>query len=425
MAFVAPPIARAQNTMRAAPTSASDSARAVTDSLAERLRRAEEAIELLRQQLATQAEQEVHTVSRTQFEIFGRVLTNGFYNSGRVNVVDVPGFVLPDAGSALPRGSVSGAIRQSLIGGSVSVRDVLGGRFTGDMTVDLFGATQSNPSRTFPQLRLRTARGVLTWRHAEVLVGQDNPLVMGLNPVSIASVGIPDFVNAGNLWLWLPQFRVGADVGERVRVGVQLAVLAPGSGEAAGANDPDPADIAERSKRPFVQARLHVKWGADERAGDVGIGLHRGWYATTGDSLLTSEAVAADAKVPIGRWLQFRAEAYRGKLLRGLGGGGISQNFGQPATPDGVGVPIRDRGARAQLDLRPVPLWEIGAGCGIDDPDDDDRPVRLKNVACEGHAIVRPAGPLVVGLEYRHLATTYASGVLKSEHVNLAVGFEF
>src|SRR6185295_17293847 len=73
-----------------------DSAAALRDSLEERLRRAEEAIELLRRQLATQAASEVRTRSRVQFEIFGRVLVNTFYNSGRGNVVDVPQFVPAD-----------------------------------------------------------------------------------------------------------------------------------------------------------------------------------------------------------------------------------------------------------------------------------------------------------------------------------------
>src|SRR5437868_12529010 len=62
-----------------------DSATTSRDSLEERLRRAEEAIELLRRQLATQAASEVRTRSRVQFELFGRVLVNTFYNSGRGN----------------------------------------------------------------------------------------------------------------------------------------------------------------------------------------------------------------------------------------------------------------------------------------------------------------------------------------------------
>ncbi|HZM25734.1 MAG TPA: hypothetical protein VFB89_00050, partial [Gemmatimonadales bacterium] len=138
-----------------------DSATTSRDSLEERLRRAEEAIELLRRQLETQAASEVRTKSRVQFEFFGRVLVNTFYNSGRGNVVDVPQFVLTDAGAPTRDGSFSAAVRQSLVGGAIHISSVLGGRFTGDLALDLFGATQSNPSRTLPVVRLRTARAIL------------------------------------------------------------------------------------------------------------------------------------------------------------------------------------------------------------------------------------------------------------------------
>jgi hypothetical protein len=38
---------------------------------------------------------------------------------------------------------------------------------------------------------------------------------------------------------------------------------------------------------------------------------------------------------------------------------------------------------------------------------------------------MRPAGPLLVGLEYGRMETTYAAGMVADDHVNLAMGFEF
>jgi hypothetical protein len=68
----------------------------------------------------------------------------------------------------------------------------------------------------------------------------------------------------------------------------------------------------------------------------------------------------------------------------------------------------------------------MGAGCGVGDPDDDNLPAaRLRNLACEGHVTARPGGPLLAGIEYRRLRTTYASGPASASHVNLAAGFEF
>ncbi|HEU5169605.1 MAG TPA: hypothetical protein VFU46_03655 [Gemmatimonadales bacterium] len=409
-----------------------DSSAVSADSLAERLRRAEEAIELLRRQLASQAESEVRTASRVQLEVFGRVLLNSYHNSGRANLVDNPQFVLPDGSSPLEPGSFGVAIRQTLAGGAVSVSDVAGGTLMGDLVIDLFGAAQSNPSRSFPQLRLRTARAILAWDRAEILAGQENPLFMGLNPVGLAAVGTPAFVGAGNLWLWLPQLRLSGDVGDRIRLGLQAAVLAPASGEPAGAADPDPADLAERTGRPFLEGRLRLRWGEHETAGEIGVAGHLGWYAAQGTGVpigpeyehLRSEGISVDARVPLTRQVELRGEVYRGKLLRGLGGGAIGQNFGM-ADAAGERRIILDTGGWAQLVVRPHTLWEIGAGVGIDDPDDDDRPLRRRNTAWAAHVAVRPAGPIVAALEYRRMETTYDAGEFANDHLNLALGFEF
>ena len=137
-----------------------------------------------------------------------------------------------------------------------------------------------------------------------------------------------------------------------------------------------------------------------------------------------SWAVAADLLAPLGP-LTLRAELYRGRLLRGLGGGGIGQNF------DASGAPLLDQGGWAQLDLRATPAASLGGGCGVADPR-ARRPatgaLRTRNVACEAHLLFRPAGPLFVGIEARRMETTWvAAGDRKfvSDHFNLALGFEF
>lgn len=241
-----------------------------------------------------------------------------------------------------------------------------------------------------------------------------------MNPVSLAAVGTPDFVTAGNLWLWLPQVRLGVETSGPVRFGIQGAVLAPTSADPAGVFDTD-NDIAEKSSRPFVQGRVHMRWGSDEMAGDIGAGVHRGWFAATGDSLLTSEAWTVDAIIPLAKWLELRGEGFDGKALKGLGGGGIGQGFGLG------GVPVRTHGGWGQVNLRPGTHVVLGGGYGFDDPRDEDLAPgsRLKNVATEGHIHFRPGGPLVFGFEYRRIETTYASGKIANDHLNLAIGFEF
>ena len=402
----------AQDTTRSAPVS--------VDSLAERLRRAEEAIALLREQMATQAESQVQSASRVHVELFGRVLVNGFHNSDSTNNSDVPQFAAPSGGRS--QGGLGGAIRQTSLGVRVDVSRVLGGHFDGELHSDFFGGQQpSVGGRHFPIFRIRTARGILTWNRAELLFGQEVPLVAGLNPVSVASFGTSEFATAGNLWLWLPQVRGTWIISQRGRVGIQGAVLAPTTGDPVGTFDTG-LDPAERSNRPYLQARIRTQWGDEDSRGEIGFGVHKGWLRRTDGSLVSSDAVAFDARVPLGSHVEVRAEAYSGQALRGLGGGGIGQNLTT------TGDPIKDRGGWGQLILRPNTLLELATGCGTGDPKDvSGLPAgRQKNVACEAHLTTHPGGPVVASFGLRQHRTTYqATGVAKNTHLNLAFGFEF
>jgi hypothetical protein len=400
---------------------AQDSTKAKTDSIAARLDRAEEQIRLLQQELADESQTRVTTRSHIALELTGRVLVTGFSNSRRVNNVDDPQFVRPDTASGLPQGGAGMAIRQTSLGLAVNAPEVFGGSFHGDLDVDFYGGQQpSTGGRTFPLLRLRTARAMVKWTHGELMIGQDAPLIASGNPSSLAALGTPDFAGAGNLWLWLPQVRAGVETGGAVSLGIQGAVLAPTSGDPANVFDTDD-DVAEHSSRPYLQGRVHVRWGSDEMERDIGIGVHQGWLATKGDSLLTSSAIAVDFKLPLTSWLELRGEAYSGQALKGLGGGGIGQGTGLN------GVPVHDEGGWAQVNFKPSLRVMIGAGYGLDDPRDADLALgsRLKNVAREAHVQVRPGGPFVFGVEYRRLETSYSTGVLAADHLNLSAGIEF
>ena len=398
---------------------ASDSGRAAADSLAARLRRAEEAIALLQQQLAEQASSGVTTHSRIQLELTGRVLVHAFRNDRRVNNVDDPQFVRPDSAAALPAEGLGLAIRQTTLGLVVTSRDVLGGRFAGDLDVDFYGGQQpSSGGRTFPLLRVRTARGAVKWSNGELMVGQESPLIAGLNPVSPAAIGTPGFVTAGNLWLWLPQVRASVETGGPLNFGLQAAVLASTSGDAVGLFDTD-ADAAERSGRPATEARVRIRWGEDGPPSEIGCGGHLAWIALPG-ALARTDALACDARVVLGP-VELRAEGYTGRGLRGLGGGGISQNLSR------TGSPLEDSGGWGQVNVEANSLVRVGAGCGVDEPRQSDVSIggRLRNRACAGYTIVRPGGPLFLGAEFRQIQTRYASGPVTNTHLNLSLGFEF
>lgn len=422
---------------------------ASVDSLRARVERAESAIALLRARLAAEDESAVRTRSRVRLELSGQVLTNAFLTIGRANNVDVPQTVLPPVS---PTGGTAGAVppgddllgvtlRQTRVGLAIDVADVLGGTFVGDLDIDFFGGAQAGPAdrRLFPEPRLRTSRARLMWPRTELMVGSETPLISDLNPRSLAAVGIPDFSGAGNLWNWLGQLRLTRVLG-RTRTlplewAVQGALMSPYAGNMAP-GEPDAADAGERSERPAVEVRLRARWGEDGHeggviggpGGEIGVGAHRGWVAVSDHRLATSRALSLDARVVPVRGVELRGEAYAGRLLRGLGGGGIGQNFGRtPAgSPTGtVGAPVDDVAGWLQLNVQPHPVVIGGLGCGVDLVDPASVPTRLQNTACAVHAAWRPVQPIVVGAEYRRLGTRYATGTHGVRHYNLALGFEF
>jgi hypothetical protein len=358
-------------------------------------------------------------------ELTGFVLVNGFYNSARVNNSDVPQFAENDP---IGVGGAGGTIRQTRLGILLTEPNVLGGDFSGEIDLDFFGGQQaSSGGRTFPLLRLRRAIATISWPNLlpkmELLIGQEAPLVAERSPRSLAVVGFPEFAGSGNLWLWIPQIRVSAEMGNAVRIAFQGAVLAPGTGSAQGGFATQP-DSAERTGRPYLQGRLRIAWGASDDPSELGVGGHTGWFLGTdslsGDTLLVSRGLTVDARIKLGV-IELIGEAFSGKGIAGLGGGAIGQNTGLQ------GVPVRTKGGWAQINLRTSPLWMLGGGCGMDDPDDADlgAAARFKNFVCEGHIEWRPRGPLVFGFAFRRLKTSYAAEDFTANHLNVAAGYRF
>ncbi len=400
-----------------------DTAQARVDSLADRLERAEQSIERLTRLVQEQNQAKVQSRSRNQVELSGLILFNGWYNNARFNNTDDPQFVAtPQDSSGLPNANLAAGIRQSRIGLSVTGMQAVGAQLSGDIQLDFAGGQQpSSGGRTFPLPRIRTAFVKLDWRHLGLLIGQESQIISPLNPVSFAAVGTPEFTGAGNLWFWIPQVRLSYETGNAPRFGVQAALLTPMIGTPQPAFL-DSADTGEKSRRPFVQGRLYIGWGEGETESQIGIGIHRGWIATPGDTLLASEAYTADLRLALGEKILLLGEGFlNGKATAGLGGGGIGQEFGL------AGRPVESRGGWGQLNVRPSFSWELGAGAGIDNPDDALlTPIqRGRNIIYEGHVHWRPGGGLLMGAAFRRIETTYAAGKISANHINAFVGVAF
>lgn len=409
------------------------------DSLRVRLARAEADIALLRDQLATESASQVRLRSRVRLDLYARLLTSVYRTQAAGNVLDLPLFARPSPRALSPSAWISGlAVRQSTFGASVSVDSVHGAVFSGDIDFDLAGATPTDGSPLFPLPRVRTVRANLRWPKTEVMMGLESPLISALNPYSVAAVAVPNFAAAGNLWNWIPQVRATQTLGtwgreqRAVRVAVQGAVLSPFANELAS-NEPGELDAAVRSGRPSLESRVRIQWGlADEeptgqfvsdRGGEIGVGVHRGWLRVGGDTLLASRALSADVRIGLSHGFELRGEAYRGRLLRGLGGGAIGQNFALPRGDGTRGDPLEDTAGWMQLNAQLHHTVMAGSGCGIDRVI-TARAARTRNTSCASHMSWRPAAPLLLDLEFRQLTTRGTSGVLRARHVTLAFGIE-
>lgn len=393
-------------------------AQASPDSLAARLRRLEAAMATLEQQVGEQSERGVTSGSGARITFTGQVALSAFGNSRRVNNVDDPQFVLVDPASGLGGRGGGMTLRHTRLMLSIRGGERLGGATTGAIDVDFYGGqTPSSGGRHFPLIRLRTAHAQVTWTQAELLVGQESPLISARNPETPAAIGTPLFATAGNLWLWLPQVRFTAFGSPGRRVGVQGAVLAPTSGDPAAPHDTD-YDLAERSSRPFLQARAFVRFGKDpDRVSELGCGAHRGWLVPVAE-VASSSALACDLELRLRGFLDLRAEFFTGQVLRGLGGGGIGQNF-SGATNEVV----ETTGGWAQLNLAATDRLKVGAGCGADHP--TGAVTRRRNDACAAYARIQPIGAFSVGGEFRRLRTEYSSGRYTNDHVTLALAWGF
>jgi hypothetical protein len=415
---------------------------ASTDSIMARLERAEAAVRLLREQMTMESAAQVRMRSRVQLELSARLIVNSSRSTGSLSNTELPVFATPprprDAQRGSPGSTAFGvSMRQSLLGATVTLDSVLGATLAADLELDFFARGLDASPPLFPEPRLRTARLFLTWPRTELLVGSESPLISDLNPISAAGVAIPVFSTAGNLWNWLPQVRLTREVWRGVErwplsVAVQGAILTPVVSERHVTTTTGP-DAGTLSGQPALEGRVRLRWGSEHetvaaqavlpRGGELGVGAHHGAMRVSGDSATRVWAVSADARVALGHHIELRGEAYRGRALRGLGGGSIGQTFGSSTVAGDIGVPLTDTAGWLQLNAQLHPGVMAGAGCGTDRVH-DTQAERKRNTVCATHVMWRPVQPLLLSLEYRDLRTRTSAGLSRGGHFNLGLGVE-
>jgi hypothetical protein len=356
-------------------------------------------------------------------EISGVLLLNAYYSDDLVNNREVPWLASPrNPFAGDPLRSLGSTVRQSRLVLSASTAGVAGARMDGEVDIDFYGADAAS-SRSEPVPRVRRMVGRIAWPNVWVLFGQETLPISPLDPSTFAAVSVPGFTGSGNLSRWMPQIRVGVEIGNTLRIGVEAAAVAPRFNKMLDDDIPEP-DPAELSKRPFVQGRLLTRWETDGIDGEVSAGGHYGWFTTGNDSLGITRAAAAAARVFFKEIVELKGEAFLGEGLGMLGGGGIDQTL----SPDGR--PVRTSGGWAQINVHLARELEFGGAYGIDNPHGGDLdPVtgRSYNMTWRSHCHFN-LSPWVIAIEYQRIETTYSDAVFDlqtANHLNLALGFEF
>lgn len=350
-----------------------------------------ESFDMLRTQVAEQAQTKVESTTKMPVRLYGTILTNTYVNSGEANWLDNPNIVAAPPPGTPDTGTMSASARQSRVGVDVGVIPVGSWQASGTLQFDFFGGApnfQNGPVMGLP--RLVYAFGRIEHAGTAVQVGQDHTLLAPRDPTSLAALSFPLFFRSGNLYLRAPQARVEQTFGRWTLAG---GIVAPVAGDFGTVFEfAPPAGIGERSKRPAFQGRLAFAAGSEDAVGEVGLGFsaHYGWRRRV-TTLDESWAVAVDGTARVGR-IGIGGEYYRADNAE-VFGAAISQ-------------PGRASGGWVEGRLAVTRRADLNAGFGIDRPEDAlGRLLRSRNRSAFGNVIVRLTPEVETSLEYRWLET--------------------
>jgi outer membrane murein-binding lipoprotein Lpp len=410
-------------------------------SLAEQVSALEDSSQLLEDKIDQQHQTKVESASKYRVRLSGIVLLNLFSNRGSTDNQDFPSYAEPPS-SYSSSGDFGATMRQSELGLEVFGPRLAGARTMGNFQADFAGGFPNQANGVDSGLfRLRVASLRLDWENTSIVAGQDSLFLSPLSPTSFASLALPTFSYAGNLWGWIPQVRLEHrfDLSPGQNLTLQAGILDNLTGEPPYAATGRFPDSGEESGQPGYGAR--VAWtgtilGQPSTLGTAGYYSRQDW----GFGRRTSGwAGMADWEVPFSRWVSFSGEFYRGRALGGLGGGiGRSVLFsGDPLDPTTQIRALNAMGGWSQLKIKPFPKLEFNGAFGVDSPFAADLrafpaaqsyldPTLVRNLASLVNFVYRPRSNLLFSTEYRHLQTSHVDNdVYPAGQVNLMMGILF
>ncbi|HWF92992.1 MAG TPA: hypothetical protein VN684_11950 [Terriglobales bacterium] len=410
-------------------------------SLAQRVESLEETSGLLNDKLNDQAQTRVESASKYRVRVSGLVLMNLFGNQGTTDNTDLPSFAIP-GNPGQSTSNFGATIRQSEIGLEVFGPQIAGAKVSGNMTADFTGGFPNTWNGVDSGLfRMLKANVRMDWENTAVIVGQDSLFISPSSPTSFASIAIPTFNYAGNLWAWTPQMRIDHEIhfGDDEEVKFQGGILDNLTGGFPGNSFDRTPQAGENSGEPAYAARVgwtRSVFGSPMTLGAAGYFSHQNWgFGRKVDGW----AGMADWDVPLPARLAFSGEFYSGRAIAGIGAGiGRSVLYsGNPALDTTVAYGLHSRGGWSQLKLKATSKLEFNAAVGLDNPDGSDAerfsggatylgPTLVRNMGSLGNLIYRPRSNVILSAEYRHLATAnFLGDHYEANQVNMIMGILF
>jgi hypothetical protein len=410
--------------------------------LGNRLQKLEESTQLLGAKINEQYQTKVETAAKYRARLSGIVLMNAFRNVGASDNLDLPDYAQPPAPGSDSQASFGATLRQTEIGLEIFGPTLAGARSSANVQFDFAGGFPSTPNGVnFGIARMQTASLRLDWNHTSVIAGQDSLFISPLSPTSFASLAIPTFAYAGNLWGWTPQLRVEHrfDLTDQQTLTLQGGILDNLDWE----NPSDPyvrsATAGESTGQPAYAMRTAWSRRVLEHPLSFAVAGYYGRQDWPWNHAVDAWAGMTDWQLPILRRLGLSGEFYRGRGVGGLGGA-IGQTIVYGGNPYYATTSIRgldSAGGWSQVKFQLTPKLEVNGVFAEDDVFAGDirgfaidannfGEILGRNRGALANLVYRPRSDLLLSAEFRRLHTfpIYDSARVTNQ-ANLAVGVLF
>jgi hypothetical protein len=377
-------------------------------------------------------------------KLSGLALFNTSIISGQVNNLDLPDVALPMAPGA-STGSVSGSLRQSIIGLTGIGPDILGARTSGDLQMDFFGGVPNGYAGASSGIaRVRLARIRMDWKNTSVVAGLDYPFFSPNSPTSYMTIAEPSFSSAGNLWTWTPTIWVeqrfeGALSPLKIEAGFLDVSSGMNYGTATGDRYPS---SAESSRQPTYALRLSASTNSKDRPATIGFGGVYSPQRYFGGYDIPGWAGTLDWKFPLLPRAELSGEFFTGRGIDGFGGLALSpvapQNpayYANVIAPELANLGVIGGWSQLKFKVDARSEFNVAAGTGgrnsaqLREASAVNRflaNVPARNQMLFVNYVFKPRSDLLFSAEYRRIRTYGITGSPDiAGQVGLALGFLF